>query len=647
MDNSGFHYGQYVVPDALTCVNLGVGQPSNKKLPLKELNKAFSSLSKGTNPAFLQYGSIEGYEEFRYDLAHYLMKKYYGFSDAESDDCYPDPIEHMKKKLLVTNGITGGLSLILSVFAKAGDTIFCEDPTYFLALNIFKDIGLKIVPIKIDENGLMVSELKEKIALEDPTKRCFLYTIPFYQNPTGYRLSDERLKELMDLSSDYSNLVILSDEVYNMLRFGEEVSASLPLHHYGKNFITLGSFSKAFCPSLRMGYILADEGYITELAKCGQLDSSGCVNPIGCAVIHDLIRSNKLDTVLKMWLEFLSTNCNTLYDLVTSVLAEYIEFVEKPTGGYFLWVKFKKHISAVKMSETMESFGIKFHHGNKFSPSLSCENYVRLSFSWYEGSDYEIGIWRLKTLLDSMTKTKVYVMGSTGRLGSLIVNELKESDQLLFSGGIGRDIDISQIKCTDVIVDVSSANGTEQLITKLLDEKLYISLVIGTTGDLPMESIRKYARYAPVVLCSNFSKGIREFKKIIDSIDKSLWVASMTEYHHIHKKDKPSGTAKTLAKHYGESYLPTEEIVSVREGEIVGTHEIVLEGKNELIKITHIAKSRELFAEGCLEWIKFIIQKKKGENVGIFGIDPKDQKYEHIDYVKYVSSHGDLTHLIA
>lgn len=621
MDNSFYHYGQYPVPVAKDCVNMGVGQPCSSRLPLAEFNKSLENISKMTNPSFLQYGSISGYTEFLQDFANFLLTNVYdphGLHKSIYE--FARYTNESPENILITNGITGALTLILSTMSETGMTIFCEDPTYFLALNIFKDFKLNIKPIKIDKDGIIVDELEKE--LESETKNCFLYIIPFFQNPTGYSLSQERKYQLCNVVKKYPNLTVLSDEVYSMLRFNnadrEEshyLASKYPLCCLHERIVSIGSFSKIFCPSLRMGWIHASSSFIKKLASSGQLDSSGCVNPIGCAIVHDLILRNVLTDILNGWKTFLLENVNSLFSFVDDILGEYIDNMDIPTGGYFLWIKFKDYIDVSFLSEKMEKYGVKFHHGNKFSPSKSCANYMRLSFSWYEGDDYKLGVERIKNLIVDTyhqdKKIKVYIQGYSGKLGSLIVKELEEDIDCVFSGGIDRDFNVTTLLNDAIIVDVSSPVGTETLLNRLLTAGIYLPIIIGTTGDLPNDLITEYSKHATTIVCANFSKGISQFKNMIECINKDDWKVSMTEYHHIHKKDKPSGTAKTLAKVYGEKYLPLDNIISIRDGNIIGTHEITLEGKYETIKIIHTATSRALFAEGCVNMIKDIGEYEK------------------------------------
>ena len=76
----------------------------------------------------------------------------------------------------------------------------------------------------------------------------------------------------------------------------------------------MGSFSKIFAPSVRLGWIQADEKYISELSNSGHLDSSGCVNPLGCTIVHELLKYNLLEPIVYKWRSFLSMNCKALYD---------------------------------------------------------------------------------------------------------------------------------------------------------------------------------------------------------------------------------------------------------------------------------------------------------------------------------------------
>jgi hypothetical protein len=113
-----------------------------------------------------------------------------------------------------------------------------------------------------------------------------------------------------------------------------------------------------------------------------------------------------------------------------------------------------------------------------------------------------------------------------------------------------------------------------------------------------------------VAIISNFSEGINKLKKIVDELNtlNDEWKFSMIEKHHINKKDSPSGTAKTLTELMNRKC----QIESVREGETIGYHEIKLESDTETILLSHNAKSREIFAKGCIKFIPEFIKRAPG-----------------------------------
>ncbi len=151
--------------------------------------------------SLLAYGAESGDGYFRLALARFLTEHYHKPVDADD--------------LFVTAGASQGLDLICTLFTKPGDTIFVEEPSYFLALNIFRDHGLNIIGLPMDEGGLMVETLEERLTQHNP---AFLYIIPTFHNPSSITLSATRRERLVQLSQEH-NLLIVADEVYHLLAY--------------------------------------------------------------------------------------------------------------------------------------------------------------------------------------------------------------------------------------------------------------------------------------------------------------------------------------------------------------------------------------------------------------------------------------------
>lgn len=143
-------------------------------------------------------------------------------------------------------------------------------------------------------------------------------------------------------------------------------------------------------------------------------------------------------------------------------------------------------------------------------------------------------------------------------------------------------------------------------------------MIIGTTGmgHLEISQIKKASEIIPVVFASNMSIGVNILFKLVQILSlktPSSYSVKIIEAHHVHKKDAPSGTAKTLAEIIQtHSKRKVTDIESIREGEIVGDHRIIFESPDDTLIIEHHAKTRDIFAKGALVAAKFLINKDKG-----------------------------------
>lgn len=596
-------YGQYNVPKAGNdiipkeneCVKFSVGQPSTEMLPLDIIKKGMNNfISNINNKSVLQYGDIKGYKKFREDLAKYLESRYNTKVDCED--------------LFITNGNTDALTFILSLLLKTNSKVYVEDPSYFLAIDVAKkDLKMNVTSISMQNDGINLDELENNLRNDNPDEIKVLYTVPTCHNPTSITMSHEKRVKLAQLTKKYKNFIIVADEVYQLLTFIGEKHPPLPLCYYTDNAISLGSFSKILAPALRMGWMqIKNKDLMKVFVNSGQMDSSGGKNPVSQAIIHEIIKNGDLDKCIDNCKNFLTNNCKVLTSLVDYYLLDYVEY-EKPIGGYFLWLKLKNDFKGKDIIEYATKRGVTFTLGERFTAHNNYTDRIRISFSYYNPDGLEIGIKRLRRIFDDITKLKISILGYKGKLGSRISHLATYNNKLKLLSGIDRDMKIDY--SSDVIIDVSSTEGTEKLLCNLIDNNKKIPVIIGTTGDLPYELIDKYSKIAPIALISNFSKGIPKVLNFLKNNNYDDFSISMKETHYIHKKDAPSGTAKRLADIANIKY---EDVKSIREGDVIGTHEIVIENEYEKIVIAHEAKNRDVFAHGAIWYALNIINKKVG-----------------------------------
>ncbi len=167
-----------------------------------------------------------------------------------------------------------------------------------------------------------------------------------------------------------------------------------------------------------------------------------------------------------------------------------------------------------------------------------------------------------------------------------------------------------------VLIDFTSPESTMTYLK--ICEEYGINCVIGTTGlnDSHLKAIQAASSRIAIVLSSNMSIGVNILFKLTQTLAAAApghYQVKIMEAHHIHKKDAPSGTAKSLGRLIEEnSGHRVQDIQSIREGEIVGDHTIIFESPEDRIVIEHHAKTRDIFAKGALVAAKFLSTQAKG-----------------------------------
>ncbi|MBI2812298.1 MAG: 4-hydroxy-tetrahydrodipicolinate reductase [Candidatus Melainabacteria bacterium] len=179
----------------------------------------------------------------------------------------------------------------------------------------------------------------------------------------------------------------------------------------------------------------------------------------------------------------------------------------------------------------------------------------------------------------------------------------------------------------DVAIDFTSHEATRDYLQAALATNK--ALVIGTTGHTPegKKAIEDAAKIIPILYSPNFSFGIALCLEAVARFGKALYgtcAIDIIETHHVHKKDRPSGTAFAFAAAVGNGRVSLEgssaqprrkeEIVvhSIRSGEVIGEHIIIFESGHERIELKHTAHSRDAFAQGALMGAKFLAKKPPG-----------------------------------
>lgn len=226
---------------------------------------------------------------------------------------------------------------------------------------------------------------------------------------------------------------------------------------------------------------------------------------------------------------------------------------------------------------------------------------------------------------------KLAVSGCQGRMGQSITRLaladsafkltvlLEHKDHPKVNETVGNlkiSTDNSTLQGTDTLIEFTTPEATIANIQACVQHN--VKMVIGTTGlqREQIEAIRRASKNIPIVFASNMSVGVNILFKLTQVAAEKTgtsYTINMSEAHHAHKKDAPSGTAKTLAEIAEKaSGTKVENIESIRKGEIIGDHAVVFESEEDAISVSHHAKNRDIFAKGALVAAKFLADKNKG-----------------------------------
>lgn len=360
-------------------INLGIGQPSADLLCVDLFREASESFFNTAQPHELNYGVLAGDERFLETLAGYLSEGY----DA--------PVK--PESLFVTGGNSQALDLVSTVFSEAGETVFVEEPSYFLAFQIFCDHGLNVVGVPIDADGMRIDALEALLKEHDP---ALLYTIPSYHNPGGQCMSAERRARLIELSQAHGFLIV-ADEVYQLLHYYYAPPPAFGTMIESDTVLSLGSFSKILAPGVRLGWIQTSPGLRKRLVTAGFVNSGGSINHYSSHIVRHAIDLGLQQAHVRKLRRTYRNRVEAMQDALQSDFGDLATW-QRPDGGYFFWLRFDDDVDTALVRQRARELQTGFQPGAIFSSDGDLGNFLRLSFAHYAEDDIREGIARLRPL---------------------------------------------------------------------------------------------------------------------------------------------------------------------------------------------------------------------------------------------------------
>lgn len=431
-------------------ISFAGGIPTEEFYPNDQFQRIVSQLLKSEHAAeMFGYSAADGSPYLRAQVKSHLQ----GHGIKCGDD-----------ELLIVSGSQQGIDLVTNVLVDPGDLVLLEDPSYFWAICNFRARQARCLPVSVDDDGIRLDLLESYLSRQ---KAKLLYVMPSFQNPTGTTMSLPRRMALIELAKKYQ-VPILEDNFVGDLVYGDNPLPPLRSLPGGKDVVIhQGTFSKALCPGLRLGWLVAPPEVTARLLlakRTSDLSTNSIAQIILAKYLEEGLYSKHLehvrlcyrsrrDAMLAALSRYLSDDLSINFSdgdgtkfsaggqfndgvksndaskfidgakfnaagkldfdgklEVDGKLDDAVDSAPKltwsnPDGGLFIWAKLPKGLSAREFLTFAEMQGVSFSPGDMFFLNGGHSEYFRLCFIQTEESIIEVGIQRLARAMRSYLQT--------------------------------------------------------------------------------------------------------------------------------------------------------------------------------------------------------------------------------------------------
>ena len=356
------------------------GFPNPSTFPTEVLDEIVTRLVRDDPGAALQYTASEGIPSVR----EYLCDRQQQLQGRRPE----------LPELIVTSGGMEAIALACQSMIDPGDAILVEAPTYLGALMAFAGAEADVEGIPMDDDGLQVEALEQRLAAGLRPK--LVYAIPEYQNPTGRTLSLERRRALVELCRRHGVLVF-EDVAYRELSYD---GTALPtLWSLAPDIVMqAGTFSKTFCPGVRLGWAVGPSEVIAQMAAAKQ-NTDQCAGGLGQRMVEEYGRGGHFERQMPATRALYASHWRATKRALERHMPPGCTWSE-PTGGFFTWVSLPAHVDTIAMRAAATAAGVAYVPGAPFYVGPGGRNELRLSFSNLAEPELELAVERLAGAVD-------------------------------------------------------------------------------------------------------------------------------------------------------------------------------------------------------------------------------------------------------
>jgi len=343
--------------------DFAIGQTNPETFPVDAFRDAAIAAIEEEHDAFNRYPGGKGHAGLRQLMAE---------RESQREGVPVDP-----EMIALMNGSMQAVTLAGQALMQApGDIVITEEYTYSGTISAYKGIGLTMLGVAMDEQGMRMDALADtlqKLQRSDQKVR-FIYTLTTYQNPTGTCMPLSRKKQLLEIADRYQ-LPIVEDNCYGDVHFDGAKVPSLYALDDSERQIYIGSLSKIFAPGVRLGYLLARKPHFNNIVS--QRFDAGS-NYFAAAVLAQFYKKGIWEHC-DVANPVLRHKRNLVCELLNDTLADFCVW-SVPVGGLFIWVRLPEDIDMDKLRQVAAANNFYFAAGKDFHVDSKQVPYLRLAF---------------------------------------------------------------------------------------------------------------------------------------------------------------------------------------------------------------------------------------------------------------------------
>src|SRR5256714_1697761 len=366
-------------------ISLAAGTPAIELLPAEMLNAIFAEGLVRARQSALGYCPVEGLLSLRRDIAMHMRNRGVAV-DAQH--------------ILILSGSTQGIGLVGRFLLNPGDEVVVEVPTYLGAVQTFRALNARVIGVPTDSDGMRVDLLESILVRHRPR---LIYTLPTFQNPTGFVMSPERRRRLLLLAKRYQT-PILEDDPYGEIYFEGKQPQPLKVLDTTGQVLYLSTFSKILAPGLRVAWLAAPEPMIERLTLHKQVFDLN-TNAMGQWAVSEIIRRNLLDDHLAMLRQRYKRKRDVMLEAIAAHWPREVR-VNHPAGGFHLWCRLPVDLRARTLLREAASEQVAFVIGEPFHVDGGGQQHFRLSYAFPDEDDIEEGVKRIGTAIKRLSERR-------------------------------------------------------------------------------------------------------------------------------------------------------------------------------------------------------------------------------------------------